>query len=85
MNLSSDNTGLITGEISKQLAYKVSSPPSNLQIKSMQIDNSKLGVIANYSFDLTTISGNNIIINSQSIIGLKIAFPAEYLLIWLTI
>lgn len=75
MNLSSDSTGLITASLSRQLAYQVSSPPMNLQIKSLQFDNSKLGVLANYTFGVSTISGNNIVINSQSYIGLKILFP----------
>lgn len=75
MNLSSDNTGLITASISRPLPYKVSTPPLNLQIQSLQIDNSKLGVLANYTFAISTISGGKIVINNQSNIGVKLLFP----------
>jgi len=82
MNLSSDNTGLITGSISRRLAYKVSPPPRSMQIKSIQIDNNKLGVLSKYVFGFSTISGNNIVVNSQSKVGIKILLPSEYLLTW---
>lgn len=75
LNVSS-TSGLILGSSSKQLAYQVSSTPLNLQIQGLTIDNTKLSVMANYTFTLVTISGSNLTVNSQTTIGINIIFPA---------
>ena len=79
---SSSGTGIVltTGSISAPL--RISPPPINAQFDNITVENTMLFVATNYTFDITTVNNDNIHINAQSIIGILILFPIEYMAIW---
>lgn len=72
---SSTGSGNVLSSGSVSFPSSVSSPPSNLQINKIQTASHKLLVSNLYSFNLTTVTGEEISVNSLSKIGLIVNFP----------
>jgi hypothetical protein len=73
-------TVLSSGSVSFPLS--ISSPPSNLQINKIQTASPKLLVRNLYTFNLTTVAGDELSINSLSQIAFILNLPKEYKMIW---
>ena len=65
--------------------YRISPTPTNIQFTGITVDSSYLFIVTKYTFTMSTINNENIHINTDSRMGIMIAFPTEYENIWDTI